>query len=243
MMSDSRGIILGALIALVGTFISGMITYATTKFHEKKVIESVKMELEMKKELELRTFEHNILMSNREYIPKATISILTSMNQLFVCTEMLVRNYPGTSFTGTHPDFIFSSTIDSLVVGFPNSRKQLNILSKDWLMAYKNFNNVVDENTIFLSSHIQKDLSVFEIYCRNIRDYFYARYSGIENEEDFVRKKEEYNVQRKDFSFFINNSGYSAPTHSVLDQYENLKESKKNAINSLSKYQKEKTEF
>ena len=50
--------------------------------------------MKAEEEIELKTFEHNIVMNNREHIPNAARDIVVEINQLFDSTEELVFNYP-----------------------------------------------------------------------------------------------------------------------------------------------------
>ena len=46
--------------------------------------------MKAEEEIELKTFEHNIVMNNREHIPNAARDIVVEINQLFDSTEELV---------------------------------------------------------------------------------------------------------------------------------------------------------
>lgn len=239
---NSVSIIVGAGIALFGTIITNYFNLKMTKLREEKSSERLIIELDKKNELKIRSFEHNVSMNNREFMPTITRSILIVVNQLFDCTEKLVLNYPGTTYTGTHPSFIFSNTIDKLITGFPNSIEEIVELSNSWYQAHKTFSNVIVENTIFLSNDILSDLNNFEIGCKNIRDYFYGRYSGIEDRQQFELEREEYNDQVRNFSF-VEKDGITTPAHSVLKIYDELVESRNNLTTHINEYLKRKTDF
>ncbi|WP_339099757.1 hypothetical protein [Candidatus Enterococcus lemimoniae] len=241
-MSEFYGIIAGAVIALIGTIVTNYFTIKKVKLQEEKNSERLFEKLKVKTDLEIKTFEHNILINNREHIPNATRVTLVAINELFDCTEELVLNYPGTCYTGAQPSFIFNSTIDNLITGFPNSREELIQLSNKWYYSHKNFTNVVVENSMYLSGSILSDIWEFEHDCKNIRDYFYARYSGIESDEEFSSKKSEYQEQVDKYTF-IQKDGVASPTHSVLNNYNIIKKSKSILVNKINNYQKQKTDF
>lgn len=241
-MSDFYGIIAGAVIALIGTVVTNYFSMKKTRLQEEKNSERLLEELKTRKDLEIKTFEHNLVMNNREHIPNATRDILIAINELFDCTEELVLNYPGTAYTGAQPSFIFSNTIDNLVTGFPNSREEIIELSKYWYHSHKKLNNVLVENSMFLSGDIISDIKNYEEHCRNVRDYFYARYSGIENEEEFRVKKNKYQEQVDEYAF-VRKDGIASPTHSVLNSYNIIKKNKSILVNKINDYQKQKTDF
>lgn len=241
-MSGFNSVIAGAGIALFGTVITNYFTLKMTKLREEKSSERLTIELDKKNELEIRTLEHNISMNNREFMLTATRSVLIVVNQLFDCTENLVFNYPGTMYAGTHPSFIFSNTIDKLITGFPNSIEEIVELSNSWYQVHKKFSNVIVENTIFLSSDLLSELKNFEIECKNIRDYFYGRYSGIEDRQQLELERAEYNDQVRNFCF-VEKDGITIPANSVLKIYDELAESKYNLTNHINEYLKQKTDF
>ncbi|EIN1665943.1 hypothetical protein LOJ90_003007, partial [Enterococcus faecalis] len=200
-MSESVGIILGAVIALFGTIVTNYFTMKKTRLQEEKNSDRFLKKLKAEEEIELKTFEHNIVMNNREHIPNAARDIVVEINQLFDSTEELVFNYPGTGYTGERPSILFSSTIDHLITGFPNSMEDIKELSNTWYHSNKKFKNVIFENSMFFPTELMNEIWEYEKYCSDIKDYFYGRYSSIKSEEEFSAKKNEYQEQVDKYVF------------------------------------------
>ncbi|EGO7986257.1 hypothetical protein FEW53_002384 [Enterococcus faecalis] len=242
-MPDSVGVILGAVIALIGTILTNNFMMKKTRLQEEKNSERFLEELDAKKELELNTFKHNIIMNNREHIPQAAKDVVLAINELFNCTENLVFNYPGTCHTGKQPSILFKSTIDNLLIGFPDSIEEIKELSNNWVYSNKNFNEVIFENSMFLSNEILDDVWKYEQHCKNIKDYFYGYYSEIiENEKEFNSKKNNYHKQVANYEF-MSEVGIESPTDTVLSIYNTIKKSQSILVNKINTYQKQKTGF
>ncbi|EOD4232138.1 hypothetical protein ACJQ41_002611 [Enterococcus faecalis] len=242
-ISSIISVVVGAVISLIGSLTASFFSFRSNMIREEKTTERHVKELEAKMELEKLTFDHNVRLNNREYMLNSGKSIVMAINQLFDCTEELVCNYPGTCYTGEYPGFIFRNTIDNLSISFPNSREEISKLSKEWYQSHKNFNNVLLENSLFLSTEIMKDVTEYEACCINIRDYFYARFSEINSDEEFNLKRSEYLKQKAKLDTFILNNGIAEPTHNVVACYKELKKRKSILINKINTYQKEKTEL
>lgn len=186
---------IGVISAIASSIVTGCLALKGTKLHEEKTSERFMKELETKVNLENITFQHKIILNNREYIPNAIKAILEAINQLYICTEKLVVNYPGTSQTGTHPEFIFSNPISGKLAGFPNSRDEIFELSSNWIKACEKINSTLSENSAFLPEEIRNDILKYIGCCTNIKNYFYGYYVRVKSEEDFDRKKR--NIRNK----------------------------------------------
>ncbi|HDT8076439.1 TPA: hypothetical protein RD661_002810, partial [Enterococcus faecalis] len=168
-MSESMGIILGAVIALIGTIVTNNFMMKKTRLQEEKISDRFLKKLKAEEEIELKTFEHNIVMNNREHIPNAARNIVVEINQLFDSTEELVFNYPGTGYTGERSSIVFSSTIDDLITGFPNSMEDIKELSNTWYHSNKRFKNVMFENSMFFPTELMNEIWEYEKNCSDIK--------------------------------------------------------------------------
>lgn len=241
-MSESMGIILGAVIALIGTIVTNNFMMKKTRLQEEKISDRFLKKLKAEEEIELKTFEHKIVMNNREHIPNAARNIVVEINQLFDSTEELVFNYPGTGYTGERSSIVFSSTIDDLITGFPNSMEDIKELSNTWYHSNKRFKNVMFENSMFFPTELMNEIWEYEKNCSDIKDYFYGRYSSIKSEEEFSAQKNEYQKQVDTF-VFIQKDGVASYTHNVLSIYNTIKKSRSVLVNKINMYHKQKTGF
>ena len=174
-MKDIISVLIGAIIALIGNYVTNRSTLRKAEVHEHNENKRAKSEIEFKDKLEQRDFDHQIILNNRERIPTSSKEIMTALITLYNSTEKFVANYPGTPYAGTHPSLLFTSTISHLNDGFPGSFSDLMIIDSNWNDANMSFDKVTSENALFISESIRVSLNTFEKECNSIRTYFYAR--------------------------------------------------------------------
>ncbi|EOL50376.1 hypothetical protein [Enterococcus caccae] len=243
---ENDGVVIGAVIALVGTLITSLATnffmIKTTKLNNENRFRELKLEISRKSEADNKKNEHDILMNNREFITKSIQNMSKCMNILYNTTERLVANYPGTPYTGTHPDLLFKNTISNLSAGFPISIDELNRLDEEWGKAYKNFDDALIENRIFLSKDVNDRFIEFQKNCYNIKTYFYGRFAGVNSDIDLEKYRVEYNNQVQE-QVFLSSEGLGSPTKKVLDLYDKLNDSRTKVVSSIQEYEQKKTKF
>ena len=236
-MKDILQISLGAIIALLGTYLNNRATLRIANKHEINQNKRVIAEINSKKEADQTNFQHQIILKNRESIPIAAQKILESLTNLYNTTEKLVANYPGAP--RIKPNLLFTDTITHLNNGFPNSLFALDELTSKWNTTYLQFTKVTASNSLFMSEDIKTTLNTFGKKAHSIKTFFYGYYAEIDTEEKF--KKEEKKFNSIPFTEFLSKKGRGEPTHIVLSEYDDLTKLEKTLQTIITKYTQKTT--
>lgn len=232
-MDNINSVIIGAIIALIGTLITNLFAYKTSKNKEHMNFTRLKEHLRHEERMTENKFHHEIIMNNRETILVAAESILLVSNNLFRSTKNLTSNYPGVFWTGKKPSLQHNNSIDSYDGGFPDSLEIVYKIDKEWVASFEEFENVFEKNTIFIPEEIRFMLIEYKNMCKVIRDYYYGLYHGITN-SDFNKKRSEY--FEKNYLDRVD-----APSKIVVSYYIDVENYKNKVVDKLSVYVNEKT--
>lgn len=237
-MSNILGIIIGALIALLGTGLTGYLSFKGINKNIESNISIEESKLDSQERLVDKQFNNDIIKNNRDFLPKAGQTIIHSMNQLYDKTQVMVMNYPGILRTGRKPDLLFRNTIDNLSSGFPNSFEELKSIDEDWRKSYKGFENIISENNIFITSELYQELIGFSKVSYDIKSYFYGFYGDVSDKQELLSAINKFNKIYPDGELITSEK---ANQYYVLNYFEDLENRKKEIIKNLGNYMKDAT--
>lgn len=240
-MKDILQVTLGAIIALIGSYLTYHATLKTAISHEESLSQRTIDEIKARKTLNKLNFDQQIILNNRECIPDASQKILYAVINLFDISEKLVANYPGAPVI--RPDLLFTNTITHLNHGFPESLQTLEKLTSEWNKLYTRFNKVTANNALFMSTDIKTTLNTFSQKSDSIKTYFYGYYEKINTNETFKQAKIKFNATP--FTDYLHTKTFGDDTHDllngVLNDYTNLIQLRKTLQTKITKYTQETT--
>ncbi|WP_419155262.1 hypothetical protein [Weissella minor] len=177
-MKDAILIVLGGLITLLTTHIANKRASELADKNEQASTERLKIQLESSEKIAKQKYNYDVILNNREYLPKAAQSTLKAMNELYASTSTLVSYYP--HMNAFIPQVLFSTEdVTFLNSGIPKTLDDLTKLTFNWHECNKKFEDVLSENKMFFSSDIQHLLMEFKINCSDVKDYFYGMYGDM----------------------------------------------------------------
>lgn len=239
-MLNILGILVGAVIALLGTGLTGYLSFKGINKSIESNMSIEKSKLDSQEKLIDRQFNNDIIKNNRDFLPKAGQTIIYSMNQLYDKTQVMVMNYPGILRTGREPDLLFRNTIDKLSSGFPNSFEELKSIDEEWRTSYKSFENIISENSIFIPTQLYKDLIKFSKTSYEIKTYFYGFYGEISDDQKLLNAINKFNNTYPDDKPIFSKNSYQ---DSVFKYFEDLERQKIKIINDLGEHIKKATKI